>query len=113
MCEGRLATWDYAWHHACMRQGLSIHPAVNLVQNIGSEPGGTHTVGDHPGLHRPIGRLERPLRHPSLVVRDRQADLDTFDDRFVGAVLKQQRTVRHRAGRPLRWLSRTLRPRAR
>jgi len=109
MYEGRLATWDYAWHYACMTQGLSIHPAVNLVENVGSGSGGTNTVGDHPGLHRRAGTLERPLRHPAWAVRDRQADLDLFDDRLVGAILKRQRSLRHQVGRPGRWLSRALR----
>lgn len=106
---GKHYSWDYAWYHACMWSGLSIHPAVNLVANIGS--GGlashTHDLGDL--SNRPTGPLEEPLQHPPRVVRDRQADLDTFDYRFPGALLKRQRSIAHQAGRPARWASRLFR----
>lgn len=101
--------WDYAWMYACMTQALSIHPAVNLVSNIGFGSGATHTLGGGSLANRPIGQLEAELRHPIGVVRDREADLATFDDRFPGGVLKQQRMLRHQAGRPFRWLGRRLR----
>jgi len=109
MSEGKLPTaWDYAWLYACMTQGLSIHPAVNLVTNIGSGNDATHTHS-HPTLHRPVNALETGLRHPAWMVRDREADLDTFDHRFPGATLKHQRTWRHQAGRPGRWARRLFR----
>ena len=107
MYDGRIGTWDYPWIYACLTQGLSIHPAVNLVRNIGTPEGATHMTSN-PFLGRGVGALEAPLRHPEWMVRDRQADLDTFDHRFVGAVLKRQRTWRHHAGRPLRWARRLL-----
>jgi hypothetical protein len=99
-------SWDYAWYHACMWSGLSIHPAVNLIANIGSGTLASHThdLGDL--ANRPTGVLEDPLRHPAQIGRDRQADLDTFDHRFPGALLKHQRSVRHQIGRPSRWASR-------
>jgi hypothetical protein len=100
--------WDYPWLFACLAHGLSIHPAVNLVRNIGEPDGATH-MSHNPFSGRPLGVLDAELRHPAWVVRDRQADMDTFDERFVGAVLKRQRTVRHHAGRPLRWTRRALR----
>jgi hypothetical protein len=103
--ERRLTDWDYAWWYSCMTQGLSIHPAVNLVTNAGSGPAATHT-GDGLLCHRPVGALEMPLRHPAWVLRNREADLETFDFRLVGALLKRQRTWRHHAGRPGRWLRR-------
>jgi hypothetical protein len=109
MYEGKLPTaWDYAWLYACMTQGLSIHPAINLLTNIGSGSDATHTHM-HPTLHRTVGSLETELRHPEWVVRDRQADLDTFDFRFPGAILKRQRTWRHQVGRPRRWAARLFR----
>ena len=111
MHDSQAPNWDYPWMYACLSNGLSIHPAVNLVQNIGGGAGATHTFGGDPGLNRRIGSLETQLRHPAWVVRDRQADMDTFDDRYVGAILKKQRTFRHHAGRPGRWLRRTLRRR--
>lgn len=108
MYDGGLSTWDYAWMFACLTRGLSIHPAVNLVRNIGGGEGGTHMTEVSPFSARELGSLGE-IRHPAWVLRDRQADLQTFDHRFVGAILKHQRTWRHHAGRPGRWLRRGLR----
>jgi hypothetical protein len=95
--------------YACLANGLSIHPSVNLVRNIGTAEGATHMRHDTRFANRALGALERELRHPAWVVRDRQADMHTFDDRFVGAVLKRQRTLRHQVGRPFRWAGRAFR----
>jgi hypothetical protein len=102
-------SWDYAWYYACMTNGLSIHPAVNLVSNIGYGRLASHTFGASELSNRSVQSLEEELRHPEWVVRDRQADLDTFDRRFPGAILKQQRSLRHQAGRPGRWAARMFR----
>lgn len=99
--------WDYAWWYTCMANGLSIHPAVNLVSNIGSDPRATHTRGETL-CHREMGALSFPLRHPPAVARNPRTDIDTFDRRLVGDILKRQRTWRHRAGYPGRWLRRVL-----
>ena len=104
----RSASWDYAWYFACMTQGLSIHPGVNLVSNVGFDSLATHTAGESPLSSRPVVPLDDPLRHPEWILRDRAADLETFDSRFPGGILKQQRTVRHQLGRPFRWLRRQL-----
>lgn len=106
---GRIGSWDYAWYLACMAHGLSIHPAVNLVSNIGSGPLASHTYELGDLSNRPTGSLNEPLRHPASVVRDRQADLDTFDYRFPGALLKQQRSFGHQIRRPARWALRLVR----
>jgi hypothetical protein len=107
--EGR-PNWDYAWWYTCMTNGLSIHPSVNLVTNIGSDPRATHTAGERL-CHRDYGALTFPLRHPPAVLRNPAADVATFDRRLVGDILKHQRTWRHQAGRPGRWLRRALRRR--
>jgi hypothetical protein len=106
---GRTASWDYAWYFACMTNGLSIHPAVNLVSNIGYGPLASHTREPSTLAERPTETLEAALRHPDWVVRDRQADLDTFDRRFPGALLSRQRSLRHQLGRPARWARRMMR----
>lgn len=108
MYRGGIATWDYPWMYACLANGLAIHPAVNLVRNIGTADGATHMTDGNPYSGRPLGQIDTEWRDPQWVVRDRVADRDTFDDRFVGAILKKQRTFRHQAGRPGRWLRRTL-----
>jgi hypothetical protein len=106
---GSTGSWDYAWYYACMAHGLSIHPAVNLVSNIGSGPLASHTRDLGELGNRPAGPLDQPLRHPVSVVRDRRADLDTFDHRFPGALLKRQRSVGHQLRRPARWVLRLVR----
>jgi hypothetical protein len=106
---GRTGSWDYAWYYACMMHGLSIHPAVNLVSNIGSGPLASHTLDLGNLSNRPTSCLEETLHHPTSIVRDCQADLDTFDRRFPGALLKRQRSVGHQIGRPVRWALRLVR----
>jgi len=106
---GKPASWDYAWYFACMTNGLSIHPAVNLVSNIGYGPLASHTHEPSTLADRPVETLEATLRHPDWVVRDRQADLDTFDRRFPGGLLRRQRSLRHQLGRPARWALRRMR----
>jgi hypothetical protein len=106
---GRMGSWDYAWYYACMTHGLSIHPAVNLVSNIGSGPLASHTLDLGDLSNRPTSSLEEPLRHPPSIARDHQADLDTFDYRFPGALLKHQRSFGHQIRRPARWALRLVR----
>lgn len=111
MHAGRMPVeWDYVWYYACMTQGLSIHPAVNLVSNIGYGAGATHTVGASPLANRPPGVLEDDLRHPLWIVRDREADMHTFDVRYPGAILKHQRSLLYQMTRPGRYLWRRWRP---
>ena len=108
---GAASHWDYAWYYACMTNGLSIHPAANLISNIGYGPLASHTFGASDLANRLIEHLETALRHPEGVVRDRQADMDIFDRRFPGAILKHQRSLRHQLGRPARWAARLFRAR--
>jgi hypothetical protein len=106
---GTSISWDYAWYFACMTNGLSIHPASNLVSNIGHGPLASNTRDVTALSDRPTEPLGEPLVHPDAIVRDRQADLDTFDWRFPGALLKHQRSLRHQMGRPARWAMRMVR----
>lgn len=106
---GKPISWDYAWYYACMTNGLSIHPVSNLVSNIGHGPLASNTRDVTELSNRPTEPLEDALVHPDWIVRDRQADLDTFDRRFPGALLKQQRSFGHQMGRPARWALRMIR----
>ncbi|MEZ4959829.1 MAG: hypothetical protein R2830_08425 [Saprospiraceae bacterium] len=68
--QGRLLdTWDIQWTYSVFRQkGLSIVPKVNLVQNTGFHPQGTHTHNDFdlraalPAFHLPA-----TLVHPKKI----------------------------------------------
>ncbi len=107
--NGHMVSWDYAWYYACMMHGLSIHPAVNLISNLGSGAAASHTHDLGELSNRPSQPLDDPLCHPHSIIRDGQADLDIFDHRFPGSVLKQQRSLSHQIRRPARWALRLVR----
>jgi hypothetical protein len=69
--------WDYLWQFACWRTSrLSVQPSVNLTQNIGFCPDGTHTrsvMPDHVRSSLPC-EMRFPLRHPAAVVCSQNAD---------------------------------------
>ncbi len=76
-------TWDFQWTLACWAQsGLSILPAVNLVSNIGFNAEATHTRAGNRLANLPTQPLAFPLRHPTFVIRDAQADAFTQRDQF-------------------------------
>ena len=69
--------WDFQFHFLSMfRQQLAIIPRVNLVSNIGHGVHGTHFNDPGSSLaNLPTYELVFPLRHPSLVTRNYQADV--------------------------------------
>jgi hypothetical protein len=70
-----LGGWDYRWTFACwIRSGLSIHPLVNLVSNIGFNGDATHTTIKNHLADLPLETIELPLKHPPFVLRDAQFD---------------------------------------
>lgn len=72
--------WDFRWAFACLLQhGLAIAPAVNLVTNIGSGEGATHTTHQTRGLNLPTGQMAFPLTHPRFMILDSEADRLVFD----------------------------------
>ncbi len=73
---GTSDTWDTQLLFASMQaSGLSILPSTNLISNIGFGRAATHTtVNDHPLASQPLEDPDRPLRHPSAVIRDEARD---------------------------------------
>jgi hypothetical protein len=71
-----LYTWDYQWILTCWTQaGLSIHPSVNLVSNIGFDVEATHTQNNQNyWANLPTQSMMFPLKHPPFILRDTQAD---------------------------------------
>lgn len=69
-------TWDFRMNFACFRHdALSIHPAVNLVANIGFGPEATNDRrADHPAARRRARDIGFPLVHPAAVSPDAAAD---------------------------------------
>jgi hypothetical protein len=73
--ENKIGGWDYRWTFACwIRSGLSIHPLVNLVSNIGFNGDATHTTIKNHLADLPLETIELPLKHPPFVLRDAQYD---------------------------------------
>jgi hypothetical protein len=80
---GEFSTWDYQWSFACWAQnGLTIMPTTNLVSNVGFGPDATHTRCSPQQDKRaclPTEPMVFPLRHPPVVVPDREADRQLFE----------------------------------
>lgn len=74
--SGALNSWDFQWQFACWKRGgLVIHPALNLVKNIGFGADATHTLrGDSPLSGLEAKAMRFPLRHPPSEDRDVLAD---------------------------------------
>ncbi|MCA2847470.1 MAG: glycosyltransferase family 2 protein [Pseudanabaena sp. M135S2SP2A07QC] len=82
---GKFDTWDYQWTLSCwLQSGLTILPNQNLVSNIGFvAQSSTHTKNKNsPFANMSIETMQFPLKHPPLVVRDRQADDFTYSKMF-------------------------------
>ncbi|MCW5549971.1 MAG: hypothetical protein KIT44_13490, partial [Opitutaceae bacterium] len=73
---GRIDTWDYQWGYAKFVRGqLSVIPAVNLVDNVGTGPGATHRKLDT--LAGAARSMAWPLLDPDRI----EVDLD-YDRAF-------------------------------
>lgn len=74
--EGAIDTWDFQWTFASFIQnGLNILANVNLAANIGHGTGGTHTDDiNSPYNNMSVEPMVFPLKHPTFVIRDAQAD---------------------------------------
>ncbi len=71
---GQHDTWDYQWTFAYMRRGqLGILPRVALIRNIGFGLDATHTAGEG-GDYPPSAPVSFPLRHPSAIEPDLEAE---------------------------------------
>lgn len=81
-------TWDIQWCVSIAANSLLCAvPSVNLVSNIGHEPGALHTGGfvyDLPYYTR-VGRLEFPLRHALSIACDDLAD-SLHSERIAGYI---------------------------
>ncbi len=80
--DGRINTWDFQWLFARLVQGgLTVSPKVNMVQNLGFRPDGTHTDFKMPKTWR--AALEHheltEIVEPQYVLPDREMDTYYFD----------------------------------
>ena len=76
--KGKKSYWDYQMQiHLFNNEGITIHPQVNLVSNIGFDGEGTHTLkNDGRGNRQSFGIL--PLRHPKSLSVDVKRDYICF-----------------------------------
>lgn len=82
--ETPTSIWDYRWMYSIWKEnGLCITPNVSLVQNIGFDEKGTHTINgtDSPFAKIKSGKLTR-IDHPELMVPDQDADALTTALRY-------------------------------
>lgn len=88
--------WDYAWTFSSWQHdGLSIHPNVNLVSNIGFGAGASHTLDLKNTLANcPVEALSFPLQHPETVSRDAGADTNLEEFVFAGNLTRMLERVR-------------------
>lgn len=71
--------WDFQMQiHLFKNSGLTIHPQVNLVSNIGFDGEGTHTLANANGMgDRPVFGI-LPLTHPESMKVDTRRDYECF-----------------------------------
>jgi hypothetical protein len=91
--------WDYAWTFNCWRRdGLCIHPAVNLVRNLGFRADATHTLSSSsPWARMEACSLTFPLVHPPTIARHAERDLRIEAECFSGPEFLSPlfRSIRH------------------
>jgi hypothetical protein len=90
VASGEIDTWDYQLVYTCFHQdGMSILPTVNLVSNIGFGPDATHTFVPSPWANVEAKEIDE-IDHPLFMMRDRDADLYTFENVFGGKYVRNQ-----------------------
>ncbi len=82
--EKKIDSWFFPWTLSCwLQNGLAILPSRNLVTNIGCGVDGTHHLSRKtPLANIPTSPMEFPLKHPSFMVRNSQADAFTQSYQF-------------------------------
>jgi hypothetical protein len=97
--EKKLDSWGFPWMLNCWIQNyLTIVSNVNLISNIGHGVGATHTTDESSEYsNMPVEAVPFPLKHPSFIVRNRQADdftENTLFDYNPGLIKRMRRTIK-------------------
>jgi hypothetical protein len=83
VATGKPDTWDYQWTFTCLiNGGLTALPNRNLIRNVGFGEDATHTTDGE--VKTDVFEGIDPNRHPSLLLRDIEADAYTFNNSFGG-----------------------------
>ncbi|MED5098984.1 hypothetical protein P9858_02475 [Niallia circulans] len=90
--QKKIDSWAYAWTFACwVQNGLTILPKINLVSNIGFGEHATHTkYSDKLIENLSVFPLEFPFVHPSLVIKNYEADRYTSDNIYKIGKIRQE-----------------------
>ena len=73
--QNKIDTWDFQWTFSSFIQnGLHIIPNQNLVSNIGFGDDATHTKKNGKLSKRKTYKMEFPMIHPDVMLRDFNAD---------------------------------------
>ena len=74
--RGEIDSWAYPYLYSLWKQrGLTVIPAVNLVENIGVGGDATHTTSLQPFRIRQRAGLAFPLAHPPEIALNKTLDL--------------------------------------
>ena len=80
-------TWDYQWLYTIWNhEGIYIIPNSNLINNIGFDAGGTHTM-DVPSWYNKLSANREEIKeivHPSSISISEDADRFLFNEAFQG-----------------------------
>lgn len=86
--KSKKSYWDYQMQiHLFRQNALTIHPAVNLISNIGFDAEGTHTKGNDGRGDREVYPI-LPLNHPEKIEASPQRDMRCWAKKHSKGLLK-------------------------
>ena len=86
--KNKKSYWDYQMQiHLFSQNALTIHPAVNLISNIGFDAEGTHTMTNDGRGDREVYPI-LPLSHPETVTADCKRDMRCWAKKQSKGLLK-------------------------
>lgn len=86
--KNKKSYWDYQMQiHLFRQNALTIHPAANLISNIGFDAEGTHTMTNDGRGDREVYPI-LPLSHPETVTADSKRDMRCWAKKQSKGLLK-------------------------
>jgi hypothetical protein len=81
--HGGLDTWDYMVNYLCWRHSLlCLHPAVNMIENIGFDLSASNTLYRHTPFAAHARAMTFPLIHPASLEVDHGREMRLLDMHF-------------------------------
>ena len=79
--SGEINTWDFQWNFSVrMKDGLSVIPRVNLVENLGiNHEKATHKISSRVIKHHQEEELSFPLKHPARLSINHDIDKKYYE----------------------------------